>query len=328
MYFALEEASWGWDGLQPAAYVERIEQLLDRLDCAREREEGFAASSELLSQSILGTTTLADLLWDPEKLPMTPEIRERITVRFGRLDFWDETAAWPAVTSNVDGEDVISPSSAYVHQLSTQGKLSACIALPGRWRGKCTVTIGKNSQPIHFVVDESTHRNFFRDAVQPAGEELLESLVSHAFPDVFCVSSVWSELGDFDGGYLRVHQELKRFLTALDDHGSWIFTDTTGRLSPDEKSPAESERPIPVTDNIVEKRFLGLGFDVAPEKPDVRIDGKCRRARERTVGGRNLYCEWHLKVEPHINRVHIHAPVTESGAKVVFAIAADHLPLP
>jgi hypothetical protein len=44
--------------------------------------------------------------------------------------------------------------------------------------------------------------------------------------------------------------------------------------------------------------------------------------------GRTLYCEWHYKFEPHINRAHVHPPIPESGGKMIIAIFRDHLPLP
>ncbi len=100
----------------------------------------------------------------------------------------------------------------------------------------------------------------------------------------------------------------------------------TGRLSPEEAAP-EGEAPKPVTNQLVERRFRGWGLEIAPENPDVWEDGRCRRARERVLEGRTLYCEWHYKFG-HRNRAHIHPPVPESQDKLVVAIFRDHLPLP
>ena len=106
-----------------------------------------------------------------------------------------------------------------------------------------------------------------------------------------------------------------------------MFTDDTGRLSRDEAEPIDEQRQ-PVSNQIIGRRFKKWGFDIAPEKPNVREDGRCRRPRERVLEGRTLYCEWHYKFEGHVNRAHIHPPVSESGGKMIIAIFRDHLPLP
>ena len=54
----------------------------------------------------------------------------------------------------------------------------------------------------------------------------------------------------------------------------------------------------------------------------------CCRAREAEIGGRIVYCEWHIRLEPNRNRIHIHRPVKESCEKVVVGVIAKHLPLP
>jgi hypothetical protein len=191
------------------------------------------------------------------------------------------------------------------------------------------VRVGDSSAKIHFVVDEQTHRSFFRDAldVERSDEGSLPHLAPHAFPDLYFVEGLWRGLRDFEGGYQRVRAGLYRVLATLDDHGAWVFTDETGRLSRAEPIPSDGRR-VPVTDKLIEHRFIGWGLDITPEKPNVRADAACRRARERSVGGQILYCEWHCKLEPNINRIHLHGPVPASSRRLVVAIFASHLPLP
>ncbi|WP_437629938.1 hypothetical protein [Sorangium sp. So ce854] len=336
MRFVLEEASWAWDGEDREAYIERIEQLLDRLDVARERDEHWAASSELLQQRVLGAHKLMDLLWDPElPLNLPPEVSQRVAAVFSSLRCWDEDDGlpWPSIEATVAGRDVVSPSAAFAHARVAGGAATACLALPGTWSGPCEVVVGGRKEIIHFVVDERSHRAFFRDAliVERADEVGLEALAPHAFPDLFFLEGVWDGLRHFNGGYARVRDDLHRFLAVLDDHGAWVFTDATGRLSPQEPVPVDRQgKPVtrPITHELVERRFRGWSLEVAPENSDVQADGTCRRARERMLGRRKLYCEWHYKFERHTNRAHIHGPVSESGGKVIVAIFRDHLPLP
>jgi hypothetical protein len=331
MRFVLEEASWAWDGADRGAYIERIEQLLDRLDTAHERDEPFAASSELLQQTILGTSTLADLLWDPSlALSLPHDVSERLVPHFSAMRYWDDETPWPLFEVNIDGRDVLSLSASLTHARVAAGQATACLPLPGSWSGPQEVTVNGIEARVHFVVNEASHRAFFRDAlkVERVNEAGLEALAPHAFPSLFFLEGVWDGLRHFEGGYVRVREQLHKLLAVLDDHGAWVFTDDTGRLSPGEREPEKDAQRKPVTNRIIERRFMGLGLDVAPEKPDVYEDGKCRRARERDLGERTLYCEWHCKFEPHVNRAHLHGPTPDSEKKLIVAIFRDHLPLP
>lgn len=329
MFFVIEEASWEWDGHDREGYVERIEQLLDRLDVASERSEGVATSRELLEQKIAGVP-LADVLWGADgPLGLPHDVQERLTPHLSRMRYWDDDEPCLEIEATIAGESVVSPSAAHAHVKVSAGDAIACLPLPGRWSGPRTVVIGDRAAILHFVTDETTHRAFFRDVL--AGEKLdaggVVALAPHAYPDTHFLDDAWRGLRSFDGGFARVRGELLRFLAVFDDHGAWAFTDDTGRLSPSESVPSDGRR-VPVTNAIVQHRFTGWGLDLAPEHPNVRGHGPARRARTRTLAGESLYCEWHCKLEPHINRVHVHRPTKGSGGRVIVAILADHLPLP
>lgn len=330
MRFVLEEASWAWDGNDRVNYIERIEHLINRLDVARERGESVAASRELLQQTILGAHALVDLLWNPDlPLKLPREVCERLTAHFNMMRYWDDEEPWPALQVYIAGREVLSVSAALAHARVRRREATACLPLPGTWNGSCEVVVGPDKAVVHFVVDERSHRTFFRDAlaVERADEAGLQKLAVHAFPDLFFLEGVWDGLRHFEGGYARVRNALHHMLAVLDDDGAWVFTDDTGRLSREEVEPSDGERRA-VTNQLVEQRFRLRGLDVAPEKPNVRADGRCRRERERVLDGQTLYCEWHHKFEQHINRAHFHPPVDASGGKLIIAIFRDHLRLP
>lgn len=329
MDFVLEESSWAWDGREPAAYVERIERLLDRLDVARERGEEFTASGGLLEQRLAGERRLADVLWSADnELELSHDVRERITALMHQLRFWDEDGVYPALDVVIDGVEVFSPSAAYAHAQAAAGEATACLPLPGRWRGPRTVVVGERSERVHFVCDETSHRGFFRDRIAAKKvEAAVEPLASHAFPDTYFVDGVWRGLRDFEGGYTRVRESLLDFLARFDDHATWIYSDTTGRLTRGETAPSHGAAQA-ITNLLLEGRFAALGLLVSPEARDVHETARPRRERERTIGGRVLYCEWHFKIEKHTNRVHFHGPVPESGDRPIIAIFHKHLCLP
>lgn len=325
MHFVLEESSWSWDGGDPAELVERIEQLLDRLDCARERGERFAASTELLNQEIAGLP-LYDLFWGADHpLALPHEVKERLTPIFSSIPKWDEQEPFGEFEASIAGHEVVSPSAVFVHARVCGGETIACLPLPGAWSGPCSVVVGERAAIVHFVVDEVTHRGFFRSAVRACKHDVqaVEGLASHAFPETCFIDRVWRGVRDFDGGYPRVRDSLLSFLAVLDDHGEWVFTDETGRLSPEEPAHQGAQR-VRVTDEIIQRRFHGWGFEVAPEHADAARNAARRRDRTRTLGAEQLYCEWHYKIEGHTNRVHIHKPTPASQGKVIVAIFTQH----
>jgi hypothetical protein len=329
MHFILEESSWAWDGEDRLTYIEQIERLLDRLDVADERGEGVTASRELLEQKIAGAP-LAEVLWQGDgPLALPHEVKERLTPHLSRLDYWDDTAPYLEFEATIAGALVISPSAVYAHAHAHGDSPLACLPLPGRWSGPCAVQVGERAVLLHFVTDEASHRAYFRALVDRAklDEAAIADLAPHAYPNTYFLEGVWRGLRDFSGGLARARGHLLRFLAVFDDHGAWVFGDLTGRLSPAEPVPSATSR-VPVTNALIEKRFLGWGLDLAPEKHNVRDHAASRRARTRTLAGESLYCEWHYKLEGHTNRVHVHPPTKATQGRPIVAIFADHLPLP
>ena len=156
--------------------------------------------------------------------------------------------------------------------------------------------------------------------------ESLNCFGPKAYPHLFFHDDVLSNVAALDGGYLSSRQIVRRALAILDDNANWIFTRPPPTLSFDDAYDASSEE-LP-SNQIIEARFRGAGLVVAPENPNVHDDLKCRKSREISVAGQKLYCHWHVKLELHRNRIHIHAPISGTGDKTLVGIIKDHLPLP
>jgi hypothetical protein len=323
-YLVIEESSWsvGADG-DRQHYIERIEQWLERLDVAWERNEGVAASRELMHVAAFGGS-VSDFLWGGG-LPR--EVQERVVIHIGRIRWWDDEEDWTSLEARVASEDLdLVPSIAYVHQRVADGETLACLPLPGRWHGPTEVIVDERTETLHFVTDEETHRDYFRDAVarQKVNLTAVAELAPHAFPCICFCEHVWREARDFEGGYARVRLSLLQFLAAFDDHAYWVFTDESGRVGRDELTV--SAGGVGVTRKLIEQRFYKLGFEVSPESPEIANNSSWRRAREREIQGSILYCEWHYKIEGHTNRVHFHGPVPASQDRPIIAIFTQHLP--
>ena len=327
MRFVIDSLDWCFDGWTASRIEAALDLLLDRIEVARSRDEVVGYSSELFSRSVADGRTMWELFGQGHALRLSRDLQERLSAAFSSAPKWDDGEDWPATFGlEIDGTSEDNPDVAWVHQKVLGGEATAVLGLARR--GKRAVVCDSATCEIHWVTDDAEHVGFFRDAidVERDTEETLESLAAHAFPNLVFLPGVWRGLRDFVGGYTAVRGEVRRYLAVFDDHGRWVFTAPPPALSRGDTSVgATSGSP---SKQLIADRFNALGVTVAPENPNVGQDSKCRAARERTIEGKVLYCEWHGKLQPHQNRVHIHAPVPASGGRVVIAIFHAHLVLP
>ena len=69
-----------------------------------------------------------------------------------------------------------------------------------------------------------------------------------------------------------------------------------------------------------------LGLDISMESPNTRRAPTLMRLREVEFGGKSYVCEWHSKIEPHRNRIHLAIGQDAGDDVVLIGIFVDHLP--
>jgi hypothetical protein len=155
-----------------------------------------------------------------------------------------------------------------------------------------------------------TQVELFRDAIriENADEDGFASLAPSAFPALAFVDGVFRGLRDLSRPYRDRRDDLILHLSALSDHGAWIFA-----LQQNAKIEAE---------------FMSRKITISRETHETITDGRCRRARERAHGGTTFVFDWHTKIELHIDRIHVHPGTAASGGRVMVGIIHRHLPLP
>lgn len=331
MAFVIDGSEWQFDGWSAEEIELALGRLLDRVTIAGERRERVWIGDDLQTRPVLGELSVWEL-WSPQcPVRLAPELRQELAAMLvGRLRYLDEES-WPDGMADHTAVSISgSPPSessdvAWAHHSVRSRSAVACLGL--RREGVHPTATESGKADVHWVVDEPGHRAFFRAAidVEHDCESTLERLAPHAFPDLYFVDGVWRGIGDFAGGYHAVRESLRHLLTVLDDHGCWAFTAAPPQIREDDGGEVGTGNP---NNELIEQRFTTYGITLAPEKADVKADNRCRSARERIVGNRTLYCEWHAKLSPNRNRVHVHSPVPESGGKLVVAIFHEHLPLP
>lgn len=342
MSFVVDSDDWRFDGWSAAELQSALEDLLERIDVTSRRNERVWIGEDLQTQSVFEQLDLWSLRGPGSPLQIDPEVWQELAAWLGRAAFYLDEIEWPPDFDNfeigVDGEAPEShPDLAWAHHSVRAGRAVGCIGL--RRQGSFETVSQQGRVMVHWILDETSHRAFWRSAIDVLGDSIavVQELAPHAFPDTYFHRGVLGSLNSLVGGYLPFRKKIRQIFSVVDDWGAWIFTAAPPRILPTDEANNADGFP---SNQLVQKRFQARGLEAAPEKPNVYSDKTCREARQITVEqevqvGREirveretLYCEWHFKLEPHQNRIHVHAPVKTSGGRPVVGIVCDHLPLP
>lgn len=331
MSFVVNGADWDFNGLSVAEAADLIDRALAFIELSRERGEDVSVGDDFQTRLMFGTATLWDLFSASSALPLPREFSQELSAWLMRAPRYADRDHWPggfedAVITIGDGPPTVNEDVAWVHYSLRSGVPAAALTL--RTSGVIATHTASGSVDTHFVSDETGRKCYWRDAILLDGDRFgsLLEFASRAYPDLYFVDGVLAGAEHLSGGYLASRQRVKHALEVLNDWGSWTFTCPPPALAPGEATPPDpNARP---TNHIMELRFAGFGITAAPENPNVRTHRASREARETIVSKRTLYCEWHVKLQLHQNRIHFHGPVSESDNRVVIGMIHEHLPLP
>lgn len=320
-----------FDGWVPERVATSLENFLALVEESAAAGQTVWVGDDFQTRPMFNQLDLWSMFSEASGLDLTRELLQELSAWLNSARYYGEEDQWPDGFENgelaVAGEPVSENFDiAWAHHWRRQDRPVACLSLSRD--GPLETTSALGSTPVFFVKNELGRRAFWRDAIAVEGDGLaqLQALASRAFPRLFFVGAVLGSLRTLPGGYPAVRDQVKQTLSVLDDYGKWIFKAPPPSLRPDEPAGPDPQATPP--NQTIELRFQGFGIDIAPENPNVRQTRIPREAREVTLGGLTLYCEWHVKLEPHRNRIHIHGPVPESNDQVVVAIIHEHLPLP
>lgn len=330
MAFVVDSQEWCFDNWSVEQISTALDGLLQRVKAARERNEKVWIGDDLQQRKVLGELSIWEWYISKGEVNLPPEIWQELSTWLNFAEYYLDEDVWPdgMTDTSIQIEQDIPQHNvdlAWAHHNVRTGTSVGCLSFQRSGRHK-TISSQGNAE-LTWIRSESAHRTFWRKMIDYAeNEAALESLAPHAFPDLYFHAGVWHGVRRLGGGYLAMRSEIKRYLSILDEYGHWAFTFPPPSLNPQDKTKYEGE--VSPSNQILERRFRGFNIVMAPEKPNVYADTNCREAREITIKGKKFYCEWHGKLEPHRNRLHIHKPVPESNEKVIIAIIDEHLRLP
>jgi hypothetical protein len=166
-----------------------------------------------------------------------------------------------------------------------------------------------NVLEVPFLTEPAHLANLFRRAIfqEKVSEAEFATLAPLAFPDLAFVEGCLRGVRDLSCPLQDILETLMLHLSVLNDHGAAIFARKRGQG--------------------IEQGFQEHRVTIAPETGETMAKAKARRERERAHEGETLVFEWHTKLQPHQNRIHVHPPTAKSGGWVIVGIIHEHLTL-
>ena len=291
--FVLDEASWvGTTRASPAgALTNAIERLLERLDVARGRGEGVVQHADYYETDLGDGVRLFSLLFESDcPVRLDRDLAHRLSLALDRTNDFDDSRL-TEYDAACDGEVRFAPGLVWAHTSCREGRHVAVFPLPlGEVPvGQVPVTVADATLEIFFVAGESQHVGFFRSviALENADEAKLERLARSAFPALDWADNVWRGLGHLSRPYIEVRDKLVRCLGGLSDHGAACFHEF--RADPRQLARALSAQ---------------VGTETSDENGATKGYSQSRRDRTRRHRGIEKVFWWHVKLRPHVDRIH------------------------
>lgn len=331
MAFVTVSNDWNFNGRTSDEIRQTIEEAMRFVSETLDRKEVLQIGDSFGTQTVFEDYDIWSLGNADCPVAIPRELFQELVAWLDKAQIYLDVEPWPAgfgdhFISIGDEAGDQNPDVAWVHHSVRAGRQMACFSLARS--GKLTTISETGSQDLYFARDEKIKVEFWREVIVSNGDRIddLIKWAPNAYPKLYFHDAVLRSSSSLSGGYDAAKTRIQDALAALNDYGNWVFTFPPPSVSPqDEVFGIRGGYP---SNQLIERRFQALGLSVAPEKPNVRENSRCRTAREITVGGSVLYCQWHVKIEPHRNRIHIHAPTVASQGKTVIGIIHEHLPLP
>lgn len=301
--FLVDEASLGLGELERADVEAALDNLAEQLSLARERQEAAGIISGFEQIECRPGVLLYELLTSDE---ISRDCRLRI---FGLLDkcgrFDTQPSFYVEPSVEVDGHTVDSYAMATVVEAQRSAVAVGAFGLvPPYGPGLVEVTDAWGDGQAVVVTGTESRLEFYRWSypTEDVEEARFFDLAPLAFPHLRFADGV--TFRRFEGSYVDLRDQVVHHLGRINDSFRTAYIDHNGR--PDEVSAA-------------------MNLDISMESPNTRQSERLMRERDATYDGRTYRCEWHSKIEPHRNRIHLHPGDDLSDNCVVVGLFVDHL---
>ncbi|MEM9463332.1 MAG: hypothetical protein AAGF11_54825 [Myxococcota bacterium] len=314
----IDESGVWLDGLSGDDAEKVIRDFLDRLDTARDRGERIARTrSDLYNATVAEGIEFFQLLFEDESpIRLGIDLRQRLRIAIDRAYIWDDHADLIERVQEFDvivnDKRVFAPSVAFAHACRSRRHAVGCMNF--RSSGRCgteRVQVGEYEHELHFIIDESTHTQLFRDAVEIENmdESSFRMNAGSAFPRLLWADGVWAGLDSFRRPYREHRHMLVKHLGVLNDYCVEIFEELAS-THPEE----------------IGARLDALGVEASDENGRTKRNKDAKKARTRAFQGRDFVFWWHTKLLRHVDRIHFLWRAQDKD--IIIGIFTDHCYIP
>lgn len=312
MRFALDESALVCDHVSPEEAAAAFEVVADNLSAVRGTNTVWRFV-DVYDFPIHGEATIGTLLFGPEPpVVLDRDLRARLQIAIDRCADWNPDVPGADLDVTVGDRSFFAPTVAFAHERRRDERIGCigAVALSGRDRA-LTVLRRNDERSVDFVGSGQGVLSALR--AELAEDRLTAddyfTLARTAFPNLGFAEGLAQQVRRLDGGFEANQSELTRHLAALDDCGLAAFAG------------------FPTPDVTIARMKSAANVEMSPESPQTRRNGAAWAARKIRYRGVDMYCDWHLKLTPQVNRVHFHPPRAGVSERFVIGIIHAHLPI-
>jgi len=313
MRFILDESSFVLEGFDQRTVQESLIDLLELIAHCRGQEQVVGRFSEIYRAPVGPSSELYDLLFaEPAPVALPRDLRLGMAAAIERCTHWDlRDEDIVELEARLDGELLpFAPSVVFVHKSVGEQTGRSCLVLRcSRRSGERVVEVAGVSRRLHFIGIPDDTLCFYRSLfeLENVDERQYIQLAPLAFPYLSFVDGLDRQFRRFSRSYASIRRDVTRHLAALNDHWEVAF------------------HGYPTPNEVAQRMRSLANVDMSPESPNTRANRHAWDQRRIVLGGRELYCEWHMKLSPTADRIHFHLgnPALDKGP--IIAIFAEHL---
>jgi hypothetical protein len=311
----LDESSFDFRDHADEEVQTALAELNDLLAQLDESRHAVARWSDVYEVECRDGLALHHVLFDMDRSSIDDVEKRRLMIALSRLPCWDddEPVGVP-LEPRVEGRAVatLAPSVGYALLAATHGFGVACAVLPlaSPQEGHRMVSDSCGEQNVFFFASMARLPAFWRSTLtcERVSEQVFFERVEDAFPNLAFHEGL--SFSRFDGGYPDLREPVVRILSMINDEFVRVWRDRIGQ-------PHE-----------VEGEMRSFGVVMTRESVKTRASAKHMAMRDVDHVGASYRCEWHAKLEPHRNRIHLALPCEALSGRVLIGIFVDHLPTP
>lgn len=226
----------------------------------------------------------------------------------GNCPEWSDDAGDIAPEPSIAGaEPILALSVGYALSRYHHGHAVACLTFRNVLRtGLLEVVSDSRRGEVYFLAEIDGLKDFWRWRMH--WESIDEAKFFAACGIAFPALTMGEDLSfrRFDGAYPDLRGPVINALAVLNDHFLAAYRQGRG------------------VSREVQTALGRHHFDVSMESVKTRSSEKLMKLRDVTVGDRAYRCEWHVKIEPHRNRIHFW--VGGRDEPILVGLFVEHLP--